>query len=739
MNSGLIPPSDPPNIDASSIDTPSVLPGIKLPKTDSEWEEANLYFCLNFDISVPISNIDDFAMRFQQMIYSYFKNMYGVVKSDDMEIDKKYENRTVKELKKELKELKTNLPNSDQIKHVSKLIRNKLKPRPAKQVVPPKSNIGFELKSKFWKTCKNVFNYSGKISPSFTTSSCFKYFKQILKLLSMSRKFVMPSWIPKLALPVHPCLTTPPTYAEITKAINKSKSRASPCPFDQISVIALKRCAILRTILHKLITECWNTGTIPTCWKRGLTILIYKKGDPKDPSNFRPITLQPVLYKILASFLRNRLHAYLENNNFVDKHVQKGFWPTMDGVSEHTEMLTQLLRDAKLNQRSINITLLDLKNAFGEVSHDLITSALEYHHVPNEIIKLIQNIYTNSMISVAVGNQNTSFIPVERGVLQGDPCSPLLFNMTFNPLMRMITQPKYEQFGYIWSPNVEPKTDRSWMQFADDTAIISSDVSGAQALLGINIAWCRCTGMQLRTDKCSTFGMRKQDGKYIQYKPNFSIGDEYVPVVNIGESFTYLGKHFDFNMDNQKAKQQLKDKLTFLLRTTSGLDIKPQQKLEILKKFIPTQLSFELRIHDFSYTWIEQTLDSLIGNAVRDWMTFPISTCVKEIPALPKNQGGFDIPSQKSVAQRLRLTQRYMLKFNKSEDIRKVWSVTSLKNVNLDELISQPGCKKTAMKYLMEKQEQQNFDHISMLKIQGEIVRHLKQSTTKSVFERMVI
>ena len=132
-------------------------------------------------------------------------------------------------------------------------------------------------------------------------------------------------------------------------------------------------------------------------------------------------------------------------------------------------------------------------------------------------------------------------------------------------------------------------------------------------------------------------------------------------------------------MDNHKAKEQLKDKLSALLKTTSGLDIKPQQKLEILKKFIPTQLSFELRIYDFSYTWIVQTLDLLICNAVRNWMTFPISTCVKKILAFPKNQGGFDIPSRKSVAQRLRLTQRYMLKFNKSEDITKVWSATSSK------------------------------------------------------------
>ena len=188
----------------------------------------------------------------------------------------------------------------------------------------------------------------------------------------------------------------------------------------------------------------------------------------------------------------------------------------MDGVSEHTEMLTHLLRDAKRNQRSINVTLLDLRNAFGEVSHDLITSALEYHHVPKEIITLIQNIYTNSMISVAVGSHNTRFIPVCRGVLQGDPCSPLIFNLTFNPLMKMITQPKYEQFGYMWSPNAEPNKTRSWLQFADDTAIISNNVSGAQALININIAWCKCTGMQLRIDKCSTFGMRKQDGKYVE-------------------------------------------------------------------------------------------------------------------------------------------------------------------------------------------------------------------------------
>ena len=238
--------------------------------------------------------------------------------------------------------------------------------------------------------------------------------------------------------------------------------------------------------------------------------------------------------------------------------------------------------------------------------------------------------------------------------------------------------------------------------------------------------------MHLRIDKCSTFGMRKQDGKYVQYRPNLSIGNESIPTVEIGASFTYLGKMFDFDMNNNAAKVQLSEKLTRLLNTTSALNIDPQQKLKILKVFIPSQISFELRIYDFTYTWIEQTLDALIYNAVRDWMKYPISTCVKEFLALAKNQGGFDIPSQKSTAQKLRLNQRYMMKFNKNEDMRSIWNAISTNNVNLDYVIAQHPCKKSAQKTLVENQKQQDFKHISSLNIQKKIITHLLDTTTKA-------
>ena len=72
--------------------------------------------------------------------------------------------------------------------------------------------------------------------------------------------------------------------------------------------------------------------------------------------------------------MKNRIYDFLVQNNYIDRKIQKGFWPKVDGVSEHTELLTHIVTDAKRHSRNIVVTLLDLRNAFGEVHHDLIRS-----------------------------------------------------------------------------------------------------------------------------------------------------------------------------------------------------------------------------------------------------------------------------------------------------------------------------------------------------------------------------
>jgi hypothetical protein len=233
-------------------------------------------------------------------------------------------------------------------------------------------------------------------------------------------------------------------------------------------------------------------------------VLIYKKGDPSKVDNFRPITLQSAPYKIFAFFVRNRLQTFLDLNKYHNNNIQKGFAHGQDGVLEHTELLDSFFSDAKKRQRGFVVVLLDLRNAFGEVQHNLNRASLAYHHVPATIIDIFNSIYSDFKVTISVNGQSTKPIAVNRGVLQGDPCSPLLLNLCVNSMMRLLETPAYCQLGYSWGNS--PHHQCSWLQYADDALIIAKSQNAEQGLLHLFEAWCNWTNMDIRLDKCLFFG-----------------------------------------------------------------------------------------------------------------------------------------------------------------------------------------------------------------------------------------
>ena len=64
------------------------------------------------------------------------------------------------------------------------------------------------------------------------------------------------------------------------------------------------------------------------------------------------------------------------------KKNQKGFLPKLTGTFEHTAQMANIISTARSKQRSVVITLLDLKIAIGVAHHNLISEVLNYHHVP---------------------------------------------------------------------------------------------------------------------------------------------------------------------------------------------------------------------------------------------------------------------------------------------------------------------------------------------------------------------
>ena len=96
-------------------------------------------------------------------------------------------------------------------------------------------------------------------------------------------------------------------------------------------------------------------------------------------------------------------------------NYQKDFWSNISKTIEHNELLmynellTYIIKHSKNKQRLAIITLLDLRNAFGEVDHRLILKTLKYHHIPKNMKSLIRTYYDNSVITMGTGNFSTKW------------------------------------------------------------------------------------------------------------------------------------------------------------------------------------------------------------------------------------------------------------------------------------------------------------------------------------------
>jgi len=220
------------------------------------------------------------------------------------EYECKYVNVTVNSFKQSLCGLNLAEATADieEIRYVSTLIRNRIN---GKHSI---NRLITELDSRrdFWGSCRANFTRALNNVPTFTLSKGAEYFGNVLRQVNNKPSFAIPRWMPKLPKLSGAYVDHPPIYQEIAIITKRGKQGASACPIDQSSILSLKHCPMLRTLLHWVVTLRWERKQFPECWKKGATILVYKKGDSflldqADPANYRPITLQPVWYKVFSA------------------------------------------------------------------------------------------------------------------------------------------------------------------------------------------------------------------------------------------------------------------------------------------------------------------------------------------------------------------------------------------------------------------------------------------------------
>ena len=329
-----------------------------------------------------------------------------------------------------------------------------------------------------------------------------------------------------------------------------------------------------------------------------------------------------------------------------------------------------------------NYTLIDLKNAFGEVH--LIKEVNNYHKIPQPISDVIDSLYKEFNTSIITPEFRTPFIEVGRGVLQGDCLSPLIFNMCINTFIQYIKAYAFQQMGYSSSANFTPRHWFQFGQFADDGSVVSGLESENQVLLNAFTRWCQWSEMIIRIDKCVSFGMVKKGTKCQQFQPKLYVNNSLIPQVKKDENFKYLGRYYKFEMEESKHRDKAKMKIEDLMTSIDALPLHPKNKTQLYKHYILIKISWDLTIANLGLTWVRNNLDNVVASYLRRWIDIPINGTL-DICLLSKDKFGLDIMMPSTKFTLCQTVLRNCLKNSPMRTLRK--STKSLTKEQMSSLI----------------------------------------------------
>ena len=96
--------------------------------------------------------------------------------------------------------------------------------------------------------------------------------------------------------------------------------------------------------------------------------------------------------------------------------------------------------------------------------------------------------------------------------------------------------------------------------------------------------------MIVRVDKYAVFGIKTFSSSSVQFQPKLLINSEVIPPVKQGESFKFLGRYFNFDMNNKDHKDIALPNLQTILKAIDSLRIHPKNKLLLYDRYLQKYL-----------------------------------------------------------------------------------------------------------------------------------------------------
>ena len=438
---------------------------------------------------------------------------------------------------------------------------------------------------KFWATIKSVFPTKTCKSQVQSigqdkTKKFSVYFKNVIPLLKQkSMPLTDFTWRFIEKLPNHTnknfiIKSIPKVFVEKElRALCRNKATG----LHELPPGLLKDCAAhISGPLCNIINLFIESGTVPSVWKAAKVTPIFKSGNYELPENYRPVSVLPVLLKILEKAVHRQLIDFLESNNLLSES-QFGF-----RKRRSTKLAATLLCDdirSEMNKGNfVGVVYLDLPKAFDTIGHAQLLNKLSAYGVRGKELQWFASYLFQRTQVVALGHINSESEPVNCGVPQGSILGPLLFITFFNDLVDTL--------------------DSKVIMYADDTVIYcaSDDVNVVKNVLNSEMkavgSYCGDNELFLNLKKGKTesmlFGTARRlskNGRKLKIYYNgaiISCVKEYEYLGNVLDSSLNLNTNFNRAYKRANSRMRLLQNVRSYLTTHAAIKIYTLMILPIL-------------------------------------------------------------------------------------------------------------------------------------------------------------
>ena len=161
----------------------------------------------------------------------------------------------------------------------------------------------------------------------------------------------------------------------VLKELRNLKRSKSPGPDDIPPSLLKDAASCLAEPLTYVINMSLRTGQVPNQWKQAKVLPLFKSGNAIELDNYRPISILPVLSKVLERVVHTQFIDYLESNRLLYKY--QFVFRRQHSTNLAVTFSTDSVRGAMDNGQFTGSVFIDLRKVFNTVDHSCLLEKLK--------------------------------------------------------------------------------------------------------------------------------------------------------------------------------------------------------------------------------------------------------------------------------------------------------------------------------------------------------------------------